>query len=85
MNIKGIIPIEFQVVDQAVPNILAETAAETRLMHHIGIINSGATDLDVYQKYKDVYECFGCISKGVHCIAIKKRASQWYIHRERSQ
>ena len=70
---KRIIPIEFQVVDQDVPSILGlETSTKLKLVQRIDVINNKLTDLDVFQKYRDVFEGFGCITKVVHHIAMKE-------------
>ena len=60
-------------VDQDVPSILGlETSTNLKLVQRIDVINNKPTDLDVFQKYRDVFEGFGCITKVVHHIAMKE-------------
>ena len=60
-------------VDQDVPSILGlETSTKLKLVQRIDVINNKPTDLDVFQKYRDVFEGFGCITKVVHHIAMKE-------------
>ena len=62
-------PIEFEVVDQEVPNILGlKTCMEMKLIQRIDTINNHNSN--VLDRYTDVFEGLGCITDVVYHITL---------------
>ena len=65
--------VNFEVIDQAVPNILGlQTCVDMNLVQRLDVINNNDTNL--LESYSDVFEGLGCISKTDYHIKVDETA-----------